>query len=175
MSAVIRATRGGLAGRRLQAVIIALVVLAGTATSVVALGLLANAHGPFDRAFTIQHGADVTAIMDTAVATPPRLAETARLADVTAAAGPFPETSVTASVTVPGVPGSSSVPLRIVGRTSPDGAVDDLTLDDGHWPDGDGQVVMARGDGVFTGSVLTIGGRKLTVTGVADSVTGTAD
>jgi putative ABC transport system permease protein len=155
--------------------IIVLVVLAGTATSVAALGLLANAHGPFDRAFAAQHGADVTAAVDTAVVTPPRLAETARMAGVIATAGPFPQVSVTAQVTIPGIAGSSQVPLRIVGRTSPGGAVDDLTLDDGHWPDGDGQIVMARGDGVFTGSSLTVGSRKLTVTGVADSVTGTAD
>jgi putative ABC transport system permease protein len=175
VSAVIRAARGGLAGRHLQAVIIALVVLAGTATSVVALGLLANAHGPFDRAFAAQHGADVTAAVNTAVATPPQLAATARVAGVTAAAGPFPEVSVTAQVTTPGIAGSSSVPLRIVGRRSPGGAVDALTLDDGHWPQGDGQVVMARGDGVFTGSILTIGGTKVTVTGIAESVTGTAD
>jgi putative ABC transport system permease protein len=175
VSAVIRAARGGLAGRRLQAVIIAVVLLAATATSVVALGLLANAHGPFDRAFARQHGADVTAAVNTSAVTAAGLAATARLAGVTAAAGPFPEVSVTAQVTVPGVPGSSPVPVRVAGRSSPGGPVDDLTLDDGHWPDGDGQVVMARGTGVFTGSTLTIGSRKLTVVGIADSVTNTAD
>jgi putative ABC transport system permease protein len=175
VSAVLRAARGGLAGRRLQAVIIAVVVLAGTATSVVAVGLLANSGGPFDRALAAQHGADVTAIANPAVATPARLARTARLAGVTAAAGPFPEVFVTARVAAPGAPGSSRVPLRVVGRASPGGPVDDLTLDDGHWPARGGQVVLARGDGIFTGAVLTIGNAKLTVTGVADSVTGTAD
>ena len=175
MSAVIRAARGGLAGRRLQAAVIALVVLAGTATCVVALGLLANTHSPFDRAFAAARGADVTAAVDTAAEPPARLAATARLAGVTAAAGPFPEVSATAQVTAPGISGSSQVQLQIVGRASPGGQLDDLTLDDGHWPDGAGQVVMARGDGIFTGSVLTIDGKKLAVTGVAESVTGTAD
>jgi putative ABC transport system permease protein len=175
VSAVIRAARGGLGGRRLQAVIIGLVVLSATATSTVALGLLANAHGPFDRAFALQHGADVTAAVDTSVTTPAQLAATTRLAGMTAAAGPFPEVSVTAQVAVTGVPGSSSVPLRIAGRSSPGGPVDDLTLDDGHWPDSYGQIVMAYGTGVFAGSTLTIGSRKLTVVGVADSVTATAD
>jgi putative ABC transport system permease protein len=168
------AARGGLAGRRLQAAVIALVVLAGTATCVVALGLLANAHSPFDRAFAAARGADVTAAVDTAVAPPPRLAATARLAGVTAAAGPFPEVSATAQVTTPGISGSSQVQLQIVGRASPGGQLDDLTLDDGHWPDSAGQIVMARGDGIFTGSVLTIDGKELAVTGVAESVTGTA-
>lgn len=174
MSAVIRAARGGLAGRRLQAVIIGLVVFAGTATSIVALGLLANAHGPFDRAFARQRGADVTAAVDNSVATPAQLAVTAQLKGVTSVAGPFPEISVTAQVTVPGASGSSSVPLRIAGRSSPGGPVDDLTLDSGHWPDSNGQIVMARGTGAFTGSVVTVGSHKLTVVGVAESVTGSA-
>jgi len=175
VSAVLRAARGGLAGRRLQAVIIGLVVLAGTATSTVALGLLANAHGPFDRAFAAQNGADVTAAVDTSLASPAQLAATRRLPGVTAAAGPFPEAAVAAQVTVPGVQGSSSVPLRIAGRARPGGPVDDLTLDSGHWPDRDGQIVMDRGTGVFAGSTLTAGSQRLTVVGVADSVTGTAD
>jgi putative ABC transport system permease protein len=175
VSAVIRAARGGLAGRRLQAAIIGLVVLAATATSTVALGLLANAHGPFDKAFAAQRGADVTAAVSTALATPAGLARTARLAGVTAAAGPFPAVSVTATVTTPGTPGASTVPLRIVGRPSPGGPVDDLTLEQGHWPDRAGQIVMARGDGIFPGATVTAGRRRLTVTGVADSVTGTAD
>lgn len=54
MTAAIRAAlsgmkRGSGGGRgKLQAAIIGLVLLAATATSTVALGLLANAHGPFD-------------------------------------------------------------------------------------------------------------------------------
>ncbi|HEX6451669.1 MAG TPA: ABC transporter permease [Trebonia sp.] len=175
MKAVFRAARGGLAGRRLQALIIFLAVLASTATSVVALGLLANAHGPFDRAFGAQRGADVTAAVDTAVASPADIGQTGRLAGVTAVAGPLPLVSATAAVTEPGVPGTFSVPLRIAGRSSPGGPVDDLTLDSGHWPDSSGQIVMARGAGVFQGSTVTVGSRRLTVVGVAESVTRSAD
>jgi putative ABC transport system permease protein len=175
VTAVIRAVRSGLGGRRLQAAIIGLVVLAGTATSTVALGLLANAHGPFDRAFAAQRGADVTAAVDTSLATPAQCAATAHLPGVTATAGPFGTLSVTARVTVPGIRGSSPVPLRIAGRSSPGGPVDDLTLDDGHWPDDGKQIVMDRGTGVFAGSAVTVGSRRLTVVGIADSVTGTAD
>ena len=175
MSAILSAVRGGIAGRKLQAVIIGVVVLAATATSVVALGLLANADGPFDRAFARQDGADITAAVDPAAATPAQIAATARLPGVTATGGPFPSVSVTARVRAPGVLGSSTVPLRIAGRSSPGGPVDDLTLDEGRWPASGSQVVMARGDGVFTGSTVMIGSRRLTVCGVADSVTGTAD
>jgi putative ABC transport system permease protein len=175
MRAVVRAARGGLGGRRLQAVIIGLVVLAATATSTVALGLLANAHGSFDRAFTLQRGADVTAAVDTSAASPAQVTATGRLAGVTAMAGPFAEVSASARVFEPGVTGSPLVPLRVVGRPSPGGPVDDLTLDAGHWPDNASQVVMARGTGIFTGYTLAIGSRRLTVVGIAESVTGTAD
>jgi len=175
VTAVIRAARGGIARRKLQVVIIGVVLLAATATSVVALGLLANANGPFDRAFARQNGADLTAAVDPSAASRSQIAATARLAGVTAAAGPYPGVLVTAEVTVPGVPGSSPDSLRLAGRSSPGGPVDDLTLDEGHWPDGGNQIVMDRGTGVFPGSTVTAGSQKLTVVGVADSVTGTAD
>jgi putative ABC transport system permease protein len=171
VTAVTRAASGG---RKLQAAIIGVVVLAATATSTVALGLLADAHGPFDRAFEAQHGAEVTATFDPARVTQARLEATARLAAVTAAAGPFAEVTVTAQVIVSGVAGSVPVPLRIAGRGGPGGPVDDLTLDSGHWPAGDRQIVVARGTGVFPGAVVTVGGQKLTVCGVAESVTGSA-
>jgi putative ABC transport system permease protein len=175
VSATASAAWAGIAGRKLQAVIVGVVVLAATATSVVALGLLANANGPFDRAFARQNGADITASVDPSAATAAQIAATDLLPGVTAAAGPYRTVLVTAQVTVPGVPGSSPVPLRITGRSSPGGPVDDLTLDDGAWPATGRQIVMARGDGVFPGSTVTVGSRTLTVTGVADSVTGTSD
>jgi putative ABC transport system permease protein len=174
VTAVIRAARGGLGGRRLQAVIIGLVALAATAASTLALGMLADAHSPFDHAFAAQHGADVTATVDTSVASPAQLGATTRLAGVTAAAGPFADVSVTAQITVPGVPGSSAVPMEIAGRASPGGPVDDLTLDSGHWAQTDGQIVLARNAPGGLGSTVTVGSQKLTVVGVADSVTNSA-
>ena len=53
------AARGGLGGRRLQAVIIGLVVLASTAASTLALAMLADSSSPFDHSFAAQHGANV--------------------------------------------------------------------------------------------------------------------
>ncbi|MBV9446550.1 MAG: ABC transporter permease [Streptosporangiaceae bacterium] len=174
MIPIIRAARGGLGGRRLQAVIVGLVVLAATAASTLALGMLSDAHSPFDHAFAAQHGADVAADVDTSAATPAQLAATTRLAGVTAAAGPFATVSVIAGITIPGVSGSSSNPLQITGRSSPGGPVDDLTLDSGHWPASDDEIVLSRTAPGDLGSTITIGSRKLTVVGIADSVTNTA-
>ena len=173
MKAIIRAARGGLGGRRLQAVIIGLVALASTAASTLALAMLADSSSPFDRAFAAQHGANVTATVDTTVATVPQLAATAHAHGVTAAAGPFSEIPLTAQVTLPGIAGSSAQQLTITGRSSPGGPVDDLYLTQGHWPDSDMQVVMAGGG--TPGSTITVGSQKLVVVGVATSITSTSD
>jgi putative ABC transport system permease protein len=58
---VVRAARGGLSGRRVQAVVIGVVVLVCTAASTLALGLLVDSNAPFDHAFAAQHGSQVTA------------------------------------------------------------------------------------------------------------------
>jgi putative ABC transport system permease protein len=173
MRAIIRAARGGLGGRRLQAVIIGLVVLASTAASTLALAMLADSSNPFDHAFAAQRGASITATLSTSVATPAQLEATAHAPGVTAAAGPFPQVSLTAQVTLPGISGSSAQQLTITGRSSPGGPVDDLTLSLGHWPDTQGQVVM-DGDGSL-GSTITVGSQKLTVVGLAASITSTTD
>ena len=179
MKAVIRAARGGLGGRRLQAVVIGLVVLACTAASVLALGMLVDTRSPFDHAFAAQQGADVAATVSTSAATPAQLAGTTRAPGVTAAAGPFPQASVTADVAIAGIDGSSSVPLTLTGRASPGGPVDDLTLKNGHWPVAANQVVWSQGGPlsgiVQLGSQVKVGSSTLTVTGIANSVTNTSD
>jgi putative ABC transport system permease protein len=186
---IVRAARGGLSGRRVQAIVIGLVVFCSTASATLALGLLIDSSAPFNRAFAAQHGADVTATVSGA--SPTQLAATARLPGVTASAGPFPEASVsvTAQVT-PTIHVSSGhektspvtvhQELTLVGRSSPGGAVDDLTLKAGHWPTSPGQVVLSSQSGLQLGigSQVTVtgvpGSPKLTVVGIATSATGTA-
>lgn len=179
MSAVFHAARGGLGGRRLQAVIIGLVVLVATAASTLALGMLADAHSPFDHAFAQQHGADLAFTVDPTKATAAQFANAAHVKGVTGVAGPFAaDDSVTAKITLPGISGSlNGVPLDLVGRPAPGGPVDDLTLQQGHWPATDSQIVMsADGNGPGTlGATVTIGDQTLTVVGIANSVTNTAD
>jgi putative ABC transport system permease protein len=89
---VLSAARGGLSGRRVQAIVIGLVVFGSAAASTLALGLLADSSAPFDHAFAAQHGADVTATITGA--SPAKLAATTRLPGVTGSAGPYPETTV---------------------------------------------------------------------------------
>jgi len=181
---VVRAARGGLSGRRVQAVVIGVVVLVATAASTLALGLLVDSNAPFDHAFAAQRGSQVTATTSASAA---QLAATTRLPGVTAAAGPFPQTTVTATMLVPPPPGQSgpSLPLQqqmtVAGRASPGGPVDDLTLTSGHWATQPGQVVLltdGQGAGVAIGSPVTVtgvpGSPPLTVVGLATSITRTA-
>jgi len=178
MSAVFRAARGGLGGRRLQAVIIGLVVLAATAASTLALGMLADAHSPFDHAFAQQNGAHVAVTVDTTVASAAQIANAAHVKGVTAVAGPFETDSVNAKVVPPGVIGGSiTTQLNFVARSSPGGPVDDLDLQQGHWATADDQAVVSVNGNApnALGTVITVGSHTMTVVGVADSVTNTAD
>ena len=178
----VRAARSGVSGRRVQTVVIGLVLLVSTAASTLALGLLVDSNAPFDHAFAAQHGSEVTA---TAQASTTQLAATAHLPGVTAAAGPFPQATITATVpfTPPpgqGPPGVFQQQLTLVGRPSPGGPVDDLTLQSGHWPTQPDQIVLSdvRGPGEEIGTQLTVtgvpGSPHLTIVGFATSITQTA-
>ena len=183
MKAIIRAARGGLGGLRLQAVVIGLVVLACTAASVLAVGMLVDSQSPFDRGFAAQHGADVAADMSLSAASSAQLAATSHVSGVTAVAGPFPETTTAARFTIPGVSGSGSIQVHLVGRSSPNGPVDALTLKSGHWPTAPDQVVWSQAGpvsgGLQLGSTVTFPGAPgspvLTVVGFVNSITNTAD
>jgi putative ABC transport system permease protein len=181
--AVGKAARSGLSGRRIQATVIGLVMLVSTAASTLALGLLVDSNAPFDHAFATQRGAHVATAVDAAKATSAQLAATGKLPGVTAVAGPYPEATVNAQVTFtsaggPGNVGIIQQPLTLVGRASPGGPVDDLTLTAGRWAQRPGEVVWARGRGgppVSVGATMTVSGvPDLKVVGVATSVTGTA-
>jgi putative ABC transport system permease protein len=180
----VRAARGGLSGRRVQTMVIGLVLLISTAASTLALGLLVDSNSPFGKAFAAQHGSEVTA---TANASAAQLAATAHLPGVTAAAGPFPQATVTATIPVTPPPGRPGPPdgvfmtqLAVTGRPSPGGPVDDLTLSSGHWPAQPDQIVLndVHGPGEQIGAQITVtgapGSPKLTIVGFANSITQTA-
>jgi putative ABC transport system permease protein len=172
---VLRAASGGVTRHRAQTLVIFLVLVVSTASATLGLALLAAASGPFDHAFVTQRGADAAVAINSAHATGAQLAATSRTAGVTAAAGPFGAATVTLSSQGFSLP--SSV---VVGRASPGGPLDDLTLQSGHWPQSPDQVVLAQGLGFFPGlgarmTVTTAPGKpQLTVVGVANSITSTA-
>ena len=179
---VIRAVSGGLTRRKVQTVVIFTVLLVSTASATLGLGLLVDSNSPFQHAFAAQRGAEVTASIDPARATTGQLAATRRLPQVTAAAGPFAEATITPRVDAIGL---TMPPVTVVGRASPGGPVDELTLDAGRWARRPGEIVISPDSFYRDASAVQLIGTRITVTsapgrpvlkvvGVAKSITGTA-
>jgi len=176
---VIRVALGGLARRPVQTAAITLVLLISTCAAMLAAALLVDANGPFDRAFAAQRGAHVTAAIDPAKATEAQLTATTSLPQVTAALGPVPTAAVKATMSGQTSPFTETV----AGRAVPGGPADDVVLKIGHWPRQDNQIVLDStwpGAGFIPlGTSVTMTGvpgtPALTVVGLADSVTDSAD
>ncbi|MDJ1134409.1 ABC transporter permease [Streptomyces iconiensis] len=173
-----RVVRSGLGRRRVQTAVIAVATMMAVASAVVAGSLMVAAAAPFDHAFGKQQGAHITAQFDPAKAGAAQLAETGKLAGVTASAGPYPSTAFR-----PVDQGGFQLPtLTLVGRSGPDGDVDRVDLKSGRWAQKPGEIVL---DASFEGPAIGIGaGLKashtanaptLSVVGFAVSASKTAD
>ena len=184
-TAPVFAAVGGLVRRRVHTIVIAVVLLITTTACVLAAALIVDSDGPFDKAFAAQRGAHLTVTVDPARATAAELAAAAKLPQVTAAAGPFAEVAVDASVSG-GPNGGEPLPFTetIAGRASPGGPVDDIILQSGHWPRRPGQIVLGStwpGGAQFIplGATVTVtgvpGNPELTVVGFGTSITESAD
>ncbi|GIG64892.1 ABC transporter permease [Phytomonospora endophytica] len=184
MKAVWRAARAAVRRRRLQTVVIGLVLTFTTATIVLALALLESSVAPFDRAFEAQRGAHAVVAFDPAVVSAAELAATAELPGVKAVAGPFGQTVV---ATPPGnelrVPGFGGGRATLVGRPAPDGSVDEPDLWSGRWATAPGEVVLnvlppygnGRAPEGDPRPIVVPGGPTLTIVGYASSLSATAD
>jgi putative ABC transport system permease protein len=178
MMPVVRVVVGGLARRKVQSLVIGLVLLVSTAACVLALALVTDSNAPFDAAFATQHGADVVATVNPGAATPSQLAATSKLPEVTAMAGPYPATTINPQVRgqVTALPS-----MTLVGRAGPGGPLDDLVLQRGRWAVRPGELVLSADLGVEVplGTQLTApgvpGAPRLTVVGYANSINESAD
>ncbi len=170
MSAMGRIVRSGVGRRRVQAVVIGLATMMAVTASVLGGSLLVASSETFDRAFTEQRGAHLSARFATRPDVP-------SISGVTATAGPFP-----VATAAPKAQGLGGGPLTLVGRASPDGPVDAVTLTAGRWVAGAGEVVLSA-DGPGGQRLLDKqisfpdlpGSPALTVVGVARSISRTAD
>lgn len=174
--AVWRASRAAVKRRRVQTVVIGLVVFCATTTVLLALAVISAARAPFDEAFDAQRGAHVVAAFDPAGASAGQLAATAHRPGVEAAAGPFDQVMVEMTADWLGRPPG---PLTLVGRADPAGPVDRVELLAGRWATAPGEVVVNEPFGGaadrFLGSPIPVGdGRQLTVVGFATSMSQSA-
>lgn len=177
MSAVWRASRAAVKRRRVQTFVIGLVVLCSTTTVLLALGLLAAASAPFDRAHAAQRGAHSVAVFDTTRVSREQLVPTARMPGVEAAAGPFDQVVVN-------VPGgllwTAGGRLTVVGRADPAGPVDRIEILAGRWATAPGEVVVnwpiqgTPSPDMLGTELETPGGPTLTVVGFGGSMSKSA-
>ncbi|MFI0980703.1 ABC transporter permease [Streptomyces sp. NPDC021093] len=176
MSAVWRASRAAVKRRRLQTVVIGLVVFCSTVTVMLALGLLLAAEGPFEKSFEEQRGAHAVTTLDRSKVTDAQASASARRSGVAAAAGPF-------GLAVLDVPtdlaGSPPGPLAVVGRADPAGPVDRVELLGGRWATGPGEIVLGSVHGGYDSGTLGLkvrarGAPPLTVVGFATSMSKSA-
>jgi putative ABC transport system permease protein len=185
--AVLPAALGGITRRWVQTAVIVLVLAAASAAALLGLTLSTDANAQFLGAFTSQHGADLAVTMDSGKVTSAELNRIRHLSGVTTVAGPYPETAVYLSGlmhqpgSTPKLPANPTVVpppgLAVVGRSSPGGPLDDITISQGHWATGPDEIVLsskAPYPSQKIGSKVTVtsapGRPQLTVVGYGSTV-----
>ncbi len=178
-----RVVRAGVGRRRVQTLVIVLSTMMAVTSTVLAGALLMASRAPFDHAFNTQRGAHLSVLADGSMATSAQMAASAHVQGVTAASGPYPQIIAEhGSPSGGNFPGIGLPPMLIVGRAIPGGSVDDLAITQGRWASKPGEIVLStryfgpRGGVGMTMTFPDLPGKPvLTVVGVAQSVTGTAD
>src|SRR5215475_4196005 len=100
--------------RRVQSMVIVLLVTLASATITLGLTLQQQARSPYDRAFEAQNGAHLKVFYDAARVTPGQLASTPATLGASSSAGPWPD--VYATVARDSAQGQSRYQLDLVGR-----------------------------------------------------------
>lgn len=177
MSAVWTTARAAVRRRRVQTLVIGLVVLCSTTTVLLGLGLLIAASAPFDRAFAAERGAHATATFDRTGTSDAQLARTAQRPGVEAAAGPFEQAVLEMPDDWLWMPASS---VTVVGRAAPDAPVDRVRLLEGRWATAPGEIVVnwpaggSPGPGLLGTKLKPRGAPEFTVVGFAGSMSKSA-
>jgi putative ABC transport system permease protein len=120
-AAVIRAAFGGASRRVVQSVVVFGVLAVASAAALMGLALYATARVGFYGGCAVTHCAQLAVTIDSAKVTAEQVAKTRRLPGVTAAAGPYPQTTITVTAAGPGGGGSAG-PQAKAGRPAWAGA-----------------------------------------------------
>src|SRR5262249_31471496 len=154
MRALITKIAGDLRRRRLQAIVVALIVALAMGVGTLALELLSESSAPYARAFEQYQGAHLTVFFHGELVTPEQLQATARLPEVTASAGPWQ------AATVPLESGAQKTFVTIIGRADPGGPLDRLHITAGRWATQPGEIVLtpsfAQAIGARVGSQVKV-------------------
>ena len=177
MKAVWTKVAADLGRRRLQGLIIAVVILLSSGAATMALNLLVESDAPYDHAFTQANGAHLTLTFAADQVSEGQLRATASTPGVTIAAGPWAEVSAPFTTTF-----GDRFGVAVVGRADPGGAVDRLTMESGRWARIPGEIVisqsMADRTGLGIGDQVTAAqgaAAALRVVGIAASISPVTD
>ncbi|NUR29702.1 MAG: ABC transporter permease, partial [Catenulispora sp.] len=189
MSALGQVVRSGVGRRRVQSFVMGLTTLAAVTSSVLSLGLLTVVQAPFDHAFASRHAAHLAVQFDASKATAAQTGATGHATGVTEAAGPYPVTTNLNPTIGPDCTASLGPDLPFAGTLAPAASIatrpdlahspmDQLVLEDGHWPANADQIVLTQWPMECRGKTVVFdelpGKPSFTVVGRADSLTGTA-
>ena len=139
MGALASKTRADLRHRRLQTIVLAVVLFLASGAATLALSVLDESRAPFEHAFVNANGAHLV-IRYAGSVDDAKLAATATADPVTASAGPWP-------VAIAGLGHPDAWPMdgqTVSSRGSPDGSMDRLTLNVGRWWAQPGEVVLSQ-------------------------------
>jgi len=132
--------------RKLQAVVIGLVLFLSTASAALALNDAVESQAPFQHAFAAANGAHLVIDYETTL-TDPQLRATATAAAVTDSAGPWLTGPVALTVQgSDGGPGGGGLKLLVPvsDRNNPATSVDRVTISQGRWWQVPGEVVVSQ-------------------------------
>jgi putative ABC transport system permease protein len=138
MSAVLIKVLGDLRRRRLQAIVLAIVILLASGTTTLGLTLLQTSKDPWDRAFEAQRGAHLQVRFDSRKVSVADVERTPTLIGASAWAGPWVAGGVTYEL------GSHKFGPMTAGRDSPEAPVEVIRLAFGRWVQRPGEMVITR-------------------------------
>jgi putative ABC transport system permease protein len=138
MSAVLTKVLADLRRRRLQAVVLALMILLASGTTTLGLTLLQTSRDPWERAFEAQRGAHLQVRFDSRKMSRAEVERTPALIGASAWAGPWVAGGVTYQL------GSRRFGPMTAGRDSPEAPVEVIRLAAGRWVQGPGEMVITR-------------------------------
>jgi putative ABC transport system permease protein len=138
MSAVLIKVLGDLRRRRLQAVVLAIVIVLASGTITLGLTLLQTSRDPWERAFEAQRGAHLQVRYDSRKVSRADVERTPALIGASAWAGPWIAGGITYEL------GKRKFAPMTAGRDSPEAPVEVIRLAAGRWVQGPGEMVITR-------------------------------
>jgi putative ABC transport system permease protein len=136
MRALLTQISGELRRRRLQAIVVVLIVGLAAGVGTVATLLLTEASSPYTTAFAQDQGAHLSVYFAGTRVTTQQLLATTRLPEVTASAGPWEVSNLPLAF------GTQKTTVAVVARPDPGGPVDRLRITAGRWIAGPGEIVL---------------------------------